>query len=77
MRYLYLLGLLVIAGCGAPYKVVVYGDSGKQYLAPDLCGAIVECRQAKEQDCLYNSTVVTSLDGKSTTVESCKTVTAK
>lgn len=76
MRYIWLGLLLLVTGC-APYKVTVYGDSGKPYMAPDLCGAIVACRQAKEADCLYNSSVVTSLDGKSTTVETCKTVTAK
>ncbi|HEY1644817.1 MAG TPA: hypothetical protein VGF75_00340 [Candidatus Saccharimonadales bacterium] len=66
-----LLSLGLLSGC-APFKVTVYGTTGKQYIAPDLCGAISQCKQAKELDCYYNSSVVTSLDGKSTTVEVCK-----
>lgn len=66
--------LLLLVGCGAPYKVTVYGGTGKQYIAPDLCAAIIQCRQAQpvETECLYNAAVITSLDGKSTTVETCK-----
>jgi hypothetical protein len=63
--------LLAIAGCAAP-KTIVYGSSGKQFLAPDLCGAVVACRQANEKECLYNATTVTALDGKSTETYTCK-----
>jgi hypothetical protein len=72
MKVVGLFALILITGC-APYKVTVYGSTGKQYIAPDLCGAISQCKQAKESDCYYNSTVMTTLDGKSTTVEACKT----
>lgn len=63
--------LLAIAGCAAQ-KTIVYGGTGKQYLAPDLCGAIVACRQANETQCLYNATTMTTLDGKSTETNTCK-----
>lgn len=71
MRMILGLALVLLAGC-APYKVTVYGATGKQYIAPDLCGAIVACKQANEAECLYNSTTMTSLDGKSTETTACK-----
>jgi hypothetical protein len=67
-----LVPVLWLAGCAYNPRVAVYGASGKQYIAPDLCGAIVQCKNASEKDCYYNASVVTSLDGKSTTVDSCK-----
>lgn len=63
--------LLLVTGC-ASYKVIVYGPTGKQYTAPDLCGAIVQCQQAKELSCMYNSTVVVTPDGKATETSTCK-----
>jgi hypothetical protein len=63
--------LLVLTGC-ASYKVIVYGPTGKQYTAPDLCGAIVQCQQANELSCKYNSTVVVTPDGKATETSTCK-----
>lgn len=63
--------VLGLSGC-AGYKTTVYGGSGKQYMAPDLCGAIVACRQANETECLYTANTVTTVDGRSTETISCK-----
>lgn len=71
-KALCLLPLLLLAGCAYNPKVTVYGETGKQYIAPDLCAAVVQCRQAKEPVCLYNATVVTSADGTKLEAYSCK-----
>lgn len=56
MKRLWLFGLMLLAGCG-PYKVTVYGASGKPYVAPDLCAAQLACKQANESACYYTTTV--------------------
>lgn len=71
-KALLLLPALLLAGCAYNPKVMVYGATGKQYIAPDLCGAITQCKLANERECLYNVTVVTSIDGKGTETYSCK-----
>lgn len=74
MKLLFAGALLLLAtGCAyAPPKVTVYGATGKQYIAPDLCAAIVQCKLAKETDCLYNATTLTLQTGDRE-LESCKT----
>lgn len=65
--------LLLLVGCGAPYKVTVYGGTGKQYIAPDLCAAVIQCKIAQpvETECYYNASVMTYADGHIAT-EACK-----
>ena len=66
---LFLLALL--AGCFGPVKVTVYGATGKQFVAPDLCGAIVACKQSGEAACYYNATTLITANGDKE-AESCK-----
>jgi hypothetical protein len=70
-----LLPLVLLAGCGGAYKVTVYGGTGRQYIAPDLCAAIIQCTQAKptETACYYNSATQTYPDGR-IIVDGCKEV---
>lgn len=58
--------LLLLVGCGAPYKVTVYGGTGKQYVAPDLCAAVIQCTQAKptETACYFDESLITYPDGR-------------
>jgi hypothetical protein len=72
MKFAAALLLLLVTGCAYNPRVTVYGPTGKQYIAPDLCAAIVQCKQASEPECLYNSTVVTTADGKGTETYTCK-----
>lgn len=70
---LVLLPLLLVAGCAyAPPKVTVYGATGKQYIAPELCGAIVQCKNANEAACYYDVTVMTTPSGDHSEITSCK-----
>jgi hypothetical protein len=72
MKTILLSGLILLTGCAySPPKVTVYGATGKQYIAPDLCAAVVQCKLANEAQCLYNATTVTSATGDRE-VESCK-----
>ena len=58
-----------LVGCG-PIKTSVYGASGKQYTAPDLCAAWLACRQAQETACYYDGE--TQVDAQGTrTVDTC------
>jgi hypothetical protein len=71
--FLILLPLSLLAGCAyAPPKVTVYGASGKQYIAPELCGAVVQCKQANENACYYDSTSWTSASGDHSETATCK-----
>jgi hypothetical protein len=64
--------LVTLNGCGG-YHVTAYGPTGKAYIAPDLCAALLACKQGEPSgQCFYSSTMVTSLDGKSTEITSCK-----
>jgi hypothetical protein len=72
LRLSWLAPLLLLCGCAyTPPKVTVYGATGKQYVAPDLCAAIVQCKLANESQCLYNATTLTLQSGDRE-VESCK-----
>lgn len=72
MVSLLLAALLLLTACAyVPPKVTVYGATGKQYIAPDLCAAIIQCKQASETDCRYISTTLTTASGDKE-VESCK-----
>ena len=65
VKALVLLSLSLLAGCaGVPPKMTVYGASGKQYVAPELCGAIVECKKANEQACYYDALILTTANGE-------------
>jgi hypothetical protein len=63
--------LLLLSGCAYNPRVTVYGVNGKQYIAPDLCLAVIQCNQAGEAECRYNATVLTTSTGQ-TEVEQCK-----
>jgi len=75
MKYIALLPLaLVLLGC-APYRVSVYGASGRAYTAPDLCAAQIACRKGNDLPCYYNATTVVGPDGKTTEESACKELT--
>lgn len=59
MKQALILLALMLTGCG-PYVARVQGASGKQYTAPDLCAALVQCLNSNEQSCFYPDTMVTS-----------------
>jgi hypothetical protein len=65
-------GLLLLTGCAYNPRVTVYGATGKPYIAPDLCAAVIQCQTANEPKCYYNTTLQTTTTG--VTEESvCKT----
>jgi uncharacterized lipoprotein YajG len=69
-----LWGLMLLAGCSyKPLPVSVTGQSGKAYTAPDLCTALVACKNAHEPSCYYNVTVSVDVTGNKE-LESCKQV---
>jgi starvation-inducible outer membrane lipoprotein len=72
MKFAAIALLLLLTGCAYNPKVIVYGTTGKQYIAPDLCAAEVQCKMAAETECRYNSTVVTTIDGKGTVEYTCQ-----
>lgn len=55
--------LLPLAGCAYNPRVTVYGSTGKPYIAPDLCAAVIQCKTANETSCYYNSTVQMTTNG--------------
>lgn len=63
----FLCGVLVMAACltGCSYnpRVTVYGATGKPYIAPDLCAAVIQCKSASEASCYYNATLQTTANG--------------
>ena len=64
---------LAMAGCSyKPTPVAVYGRSGATYSAPTLCEALLKC-QSNEAACLYNSTTVVDMQGRSES-DTCKEV---
>ena len=74
MKILALLPLVLLAGCGGPYKVSVYGKTGATFTAPSLCAALVACMNSAETACYYDRTLLTGLDGKSLEESTCKEV---
>lgn len=73
MKIVYLLSVVILTGCSyTPKPVIVYGGSSKQYIAPDLCAAIVKCKNSTEKECYYNSSVYVLADGQTKEAESCK-----
>jgi hypothetical protein len=66
-----------VTGCfGPPSPQKVFGASGKQFTAPDLCGALVECKNSGEAACYYDySTYVDPNSGKVVDASGCKKVT--
>lgn len=74
MKYLALVSLVILAGCGG-YHATVQGGSGKQYTAPDICAALVQClNSTTETACYMSDTTYATSNG---TIEStgCKQVT--
>ena len=57
-RKLLLICLVFAAGCGAPYKVSVYGRSGAAFTAPSLCAALVQCLNSNETSCFYDKSLI-------------------
>jgi hypothetical protein len=55
--------LLPLAGCAFNPRVTVYGATGKPYIAPDLCAAVIQCKGANETSCYYNATLQTTTSG--------------
>jgi hypothetical protein len=55
--------LLLLSGCAYNPRVTVYGATGKPYIAPDLCAAVIQCKGASEPSCYYNSTLQTTTAG--------------
>jgi hypothetical protein len=63
MRLFATVLLLICCGCAYNPRVTVYGATGKPYIAPDLCAAVIACQQATEPKCYYNSTAETTANG--------------
>lgn len=75
MKYLTFALLLLITGCfGGPIKVNVYGSSGKAYTAPDLCSALIACKNSTEAACYYDNTIIVDATGKATETSICKEI---
>jgi hypothetical protein len=73
-----MIALVILIGCVGCFKPVptsVYGASGKAYLAPDLCSALIQCKKSGDLPCSYNTTVMVLADGKTTDETVCKEVT--
>jgi hypothetical protein len=62
-KRLVLAGCVLLAGCGGPLKVSVYGKSGASFTAPDLCSALVECLNSNETSCFYDRSMQTMANG--------------
>lgn len=72
--------LLLLVGCSVtPISYKVTGKSGKQYVAPDLCQALIQCQNSGEASCSYVTDRQTDFVGDQahsfTTV--CKTIQTK
>ena len=77
MKWILLCCSLLMTGCfGPPAPQSVWGRSGKVYTAPDVCAALVACKNANESACFYDRNVQTTATG---TIEEggCKEDTAK
>ena len=74
MKRLLFLGLLGLTACGpSHFTVTVLGASGKPFTAPDLCSALIACKNSTESACYYNRDIQKEADG--TIVEAgCKQV---
>lgn len=75
-RLLFAALLLTLTGCAYhPQPVSVFGASGKQYTAPALCQALVQCKNASEASCYYEADSETDLStGKVADTYYCKEV---
>lgn len=77
MRILATIALLGLAGCfGKPLPASAYGISGTTYTAPDLCGALVKCKQA-ESACYIDVTTQVQSNGTVVETSGCKEVSGK
>jgi hypothetical protein len=66
---------LLLAGCGGPSHTNVYGADGKTFTAPDLCSALIACKNnGAEAACYYDSTALVDASGKITESYVCKEV---
>jgi hypothetical protein len=74
MKSICIGALLLLTACGGPIKVNVYGASGKAYTAPDVCAALIACKNSTETACYYESTIIVNVDG-SRMESGCKAVT--
>jgi hypothetical protein len=75
MRRKLLLGcVLLVTGCGGPYRVSVYGKSGAAFTAPSLCAALVQCLNSNETSCFYDRTIMTTPSGTTTDESGCKEI---
>ena len=63
---------LLLAGCGGPYKVSVYGKTGAAFTAPSLCAALVQCLNSNETSCFYDKSLIQTATGTEET--GCKEV---
>ena len=73
MRYISLIVLFAFTGCGT-YHATVYGASGRAFTAPDICAALIACKNSAETSCYYYRSVVTEPNG-SRVEDGCKEVT--
>lgn len=64
--------IIILTGCGGPYKVSVYGKSGVAFTAPSLCAALVQCLNSNEASCFYDRTLMATATG--TEESGCKEV---
>lgn len=75
MKIFLLLSFACLAGCAYhPQPASVFGASGKQYTAPVLCQALVQCKNAGETNCYYEADSQTDATGNTRDTFYCKQV---
>lgn len=71
-------GILIVAcggicACG-PIRYNVTGASGKLYTAPDVCQALIQCKNSGEPSCYVPTSRTIDQDGKSIDETYCKEI---
>jgi len=75
MKYVWLIFPILLTGCfGPPAPQKVFGASGKTYTAPSICGALVQCKNAGEASCWYDTSTYIDAQGNKITTDVCKEV---
>jgi hypothetical protein len=64
MKWILFACSIALVGCfGPPAPQNVWGRSGKVYTAPNVCAALVACKNANEESCFYDRNVEITATG--------------